>query len=261
MIPQRNEVAVARKQEDHLATLAVAERKARSRAAPMPTNGKPTPAKPSVELDPSHRARSIDDIAAKIDRVDEAAREADRAVSRVRRSVTKTERQTGAGEEIGGTGFTILKRRDRPITRLLENGQIGPEELQASEDITTAFHAQAGALFLKPLSMERRDPTHGACEPTKTIDAVARYHKWAKIWAIRTTHGDPTLEIVIAAVIDERGFREIEQDLRLRNGAASRAVAAGLRDYAARAGWAHGQASRKWLVTEGAVFRLRKSAA
>jgi hypothetical protein len=169
-------------------------------------------------------------------------------------------RVSGKVDDVG-TPYTVIKRRDQPVTRLLELGKIGPEELRAAEDIAIAFHALAGALFMKPPTMERRDPTHGTCEPARVVDAVSRYYAWMKIWAVRTTYGDPTIAVIIAAIIDERGFREIEQDLRLRNGAASRAVAAGLRDYAARAGWAQGQASRKWLVTEGAVFRLRKSAA
>lgn len=157
-----------------------------------------------------------------------------------------------------GTGFTILKRMDTPITRLLNSGKIGPEELRSAEDISTAFHAQAGALFLKPQSMDRRDPSYGSGEPERIIDAVERYRKWAGLWSGRALRGDPTLEIVIAAIIDERGFREIEADLRLRNGRAGDATAAGLRDYAARAGWAQGEASRSWLVTEGAIFRLRR---
>ena len=160
-----------------------------------------------------------------------------------------------------GTGFTIIKRTDAPIARLLNAGSIGRPELQASEDICLAFEAIAGASFLKPLSMERCDRSNSPQEPPRVIDAVSRYTAWANIWSARAKRGDPTLEIIIAAVWDERPFRVIEQDLNIRNGAASRATAAGLRDYAARAGWAHGRQSMLWLVSEGAVFRLRRQAA
>lgn len=247
------------KDQKYLDQLAAAERRARSRAAPQPSHGKTTSlAPPKIELDPSHRARSVDEIVAKIERGDAAEREATRARSRVRKAIDGVERQSGNGDEISGTGFTILKRADTPITRLLTGGKIGPEELRAAEDITTAFHAQAGALFLKPQSLDRRDPSHGSSEPTRIIDAVTRYARWAGMWSVRASRGDPTLEIVVSAVIDERGFREIEADLGLRNGRAGAAAAAGLRDYAARAGWAQGEAARAWLVGEGSVFRLRR---
>lgn len=177
----------------------------------------------------------------------------------VMREVRKAERIAGDGRRVGGTGFTILKRTDAPITRMLNAGAIGADELRSSEDICIAFQAVAGALFLKPLSLERRDRSNLTSEPPRLIDAVSRYQAWANIWSARAKRGDPTLEIVIAAVWDERPFRIIEQDLNIRNGAASRATAAGLRDYAARAGWAHGSVSRAWLVSEGSVFRLRRA--
>lgn len=174
------------------------------------------------------------------------------------REVRKAERVTGDGTEISGTGFTVLKRADSPITRMLGNGAISGPELRSSEDICTAFRAISGALFLKPLSMERVSSSKSSHEPAGVIDAVSRYQHWANIWSIRAVRGDPTLEIVIAAVWDERPLRTIEQDLNIRNGSAAKAAAAGLRDYAARAGWAQGDAGQKWLVSEGAVFRLRK---
>lgn len=177
------------------------------------------------------------------------------------REVRKAERILGDGSEISGTGYTIIKRADSPVTRMLGNGAIGGPELRSSEDICIAFRAVSGALFLKPQSMERRDRSNSIHEPVGIIDAVSRYQHWARIWSARAKRGDPTLEIVIAAVWDERPLRTIEQDLNIRNGSATRATAAGLRDYAARAGWAQGTASQQWLVGEGAVFRLRRAAA
>lgn len=181
--------------------------------------------------------------------------------SRILRHVRKAERTAGDGSQISGTGFTIIKRSDSPIARMLNSGAIGSAELQSSEDICLAFRAISGALFLKPLSMERRDRSNSIHEPARVIDATSRYQAWARIWSARSKRGDPTLEIVISAVWDERPLRTIEQDLNIRNGTAAKATAAGLRDYAARAGWAQGAASTRWLVSEGAVFRLRRIAA
>lgn len=174
------------------------------------------------------------------------------------RQARQAERMAGDGKSIGGTGFTILRRQDSPISRLVNEGKIGGDELRAAEDITIAFQATAGALMFRPLNLERNDRSAAPTEPAGLLDAIARYRAWAKVWTDRAARQDPTMEIVIAAVIDERGFREIEVDLNLRNGRSALATAAGLRDYAARSGWVQGHASERWLVDHGSVFRLRK---
>lgn len=191
--------------------------------------------------------------------------EADR-FRQVLRTVRKAEigeldrKRADVKEAVGdvGTGFTILRRSDSPITRLLNSRKIGSDELQAAEDICLAFRALAGELFLKPISLERRDRSNSPHESARVIDAISRYQAWARLWSIRAKLGDPTLAIVIDTVWDERPFRICDQDYNLRNGRSAEAVAAGLRDYAARAGWVQGAASRNWLVSEGAVFRLRR---
>lgn len=157
-----------------------------------------------------------------------------------------------------GTGQTILKFHDGPIARLIKDKKIGPEELRAAEDIRIAVAAQTSALWIKPLSMERVDKAATGNEPARILDAVARYKVFANVWTIRAKRGDPSLAALTMAVVDDWPFWLIEQDLRLRHGMAPKAVAAALRDYAARAGWATGAASRNWLVSEGAIFRLRK---
>ena len=178
--------------------------------------------------------------------------------TRMLRLVRKAERTAGDGGEIGGTGFTIIKRSDSPLTRMLNDHKIGPEEMRAAEDIETAFHSISGGLLFRSIEMERVDGSRQKNEPAATVDSIRRYQDWAGIWSVRAKRGDPTLEIVIAAIIDERPMKIIEADLRLRHGTASKATAAGLRDYAARAGWAVGRASEAWLVNNGAVFRLKR---
>jgi len=133
----------------------------------------------------------------------------------------------------------------------------GWSEIRAADDIAIAFHAQAGALLIKSPCLERRDPTHHGREPVFVIDAVSRYKHWAHHWSARARRGDRTLEIVIAAVIDERAFHGIEADLGIRHGVAARVVIAGLRDYAARAGWADRRTAAAWLDAAEASFALR----
>jgi hypothetical protein len=181
-----------------------------------------------------------------------------REFARIKRALRKAERRAGDGTEIGGTGATILKFRGAPLARLADKKRIGTEELRAAEDIAIAFHAQAGALLIKPPSLEKRDATYQANEPIFIIDAVSRYKRWAHHWSARVRHGDRTLEIVIAVVIDERAFHTIEADVGIRHGLAARAVIAALRDYAARAGWTDARTAAAWTDAAEAVFALRQ---
>ena len=130
--------------------------------------------------------------------------------------------------------------------------------MRAADEIAIAFHAQAGALKIKPPSLERRDATYHGHEPVFVIDAVARYKRWADHWSARVRGGDRTLEILIAAVIDERAFHTIEADLAMRHGTAARVVISGLRDYAARAGWTDRRTAEVWLAAAETAFPLRK---
>lgn len=72
--------------------------------------------------------------------------------------------------------------------------------------------------------------------------------------------GDRTLEIVIAAVIDERAFHAIEADVGIRHGVAARVVIAALRDYAARAGWTDRRIGDAWIEAAAGAFAPRRGA-
>jgi hypothetical protein len=181
-------------------------------------------------------------------------------LGRMKRAIRKAERRAGDGSEIGGTGATILKFRGSPVARLADKRRIGTEELRAADDITIAFHAQAGALMIKPPSLEKRDATYHSREPAIVIDAVSRYKRWARHWSARARDGDRMLEIVIAAVIDERAFHAIEADVGIRHGLAAKAVIAALRDYAARAGWTDRRTADAWIAAAEAVFARRDAA-
>jgi len=178
--------------------------------------------------------------------------------ARLKRAIRKVERQSGDGREIGGTGATILRLRAAPLVRLIEKQRIGTEEVRAADDITTAFHAQAGEIMIKSPSLEKRDATYHGHEPVRVVDAVSRYKRWARHWSHRARHGDPTLEIVVAAVIDERAFYSVEADIGIRHGVAARVVIAALRDYAARAGWTDRNTGEAWIKQAEAIFVLRQ---
>jgi len=181
-----------------------------------------------------------------------------REIERLKRAIRKAERRSGDGREIGGTGATILRFLPAPLIRLVERKRIGTEEVRAADDIAIAFHAQAGALMIKPPSLEKRDATHHGREPVWIIDAVSRYKRWARHWSQRARHSDRTLEIVIAAIVDERAFHTIETDVGIRHGMAARVVIAALRDYAARAGWADRRTGEAWIKDAEAIFALRR---
>jgi hypothetical protein len=129
--------------------------------------------------------------------------------------------------------------------------------LQAVEDIRLAYGSMSAGLWLKPISLERVDRSSTSVEHARICEAVARYKVWANVWTIRAKRGDPSLAIILGAIWDEWSFSALDEDNRLRSGTSAKAVAAGLRDYAARAGWAPGRASRNWLVSEGSIFRLK----
>ena len=97
-----------------------------------------------------------------------------RTFGRLKRAIRQAERRSGDGRELGGTGATILRFRAAPLVRLIEKQRIGTEEVRAADDITTAFHAQAGAVMIKSPSLEKRDATYHGRESVWVIDAVSR---------------------------------------------------------------------------------------
>jgi hypothetical protein len=184
----------------------------------------------------------------------------DMAVSRIKRAVRKAERMAGDGGEVGGTGQTVIRLSASPVQRLIESKAIGGEEVQAADEIVRVFMAISGALFPRSASLVRFDRGMAPPDPPGMIDAQARYRAFAAHWSDMAKHGHPLLAILIDALVDERGFRDIEAEHRMRNGKARKVVIAGLRDYAARAGWVSGQVRYSWLLGASGLFRLTKDA-
>lgn len=172
--------------------------------------------------------------------------------AKIARELRKVERESKSG----GTGATIIRLTGKPIERLVLAKEIGPEELQAANDISTAFMSIAGALMVRGQTWERIDRGQDTQEPAAVIDAQRRYRAFAAHWSMRRNGwGDRTLEIIIAAVIDERAWYLIDQDLSLRHGVAKLATIRGLRDYAVRAGWIKGRLGDKWRAEAGNTWR------
>jgi hypothetical protein len=166
-------------------------------------------------------------------------------------------RQAELESKTGASGYTLLrigKHSTKPIAHLVESKSIGPEELAAAHDISTAFLSIAGALMVRGQTWERVDKGQDCREPAAVIDAQHRYKNFAVHWSMRRGWGDRTLEILVRAVIDEQPLYLIDADLNLRHGKARKATIRGLRDYAVRAGWVKGRLAEQWKAEAGCTF-------
>ena len=172
--------------------------------------------------------------------------------ARIKRAARKAELASGTG----ATGYTILKFRSSPIARLVEHHDIGPEEFWAATDIDLAFHAISGALTYKSPYNEKVDRAYVEHQTARVIDAVTRYKAFAAHWSKVRAWGDRTLEIVIAAVVDQRPLHLIEIELSLRHGKAKQVTIAGLRDYAARTGMVPPALARDWMNAAAKMFHV-----
>lgn len=180
----------------------------------------------------------------------------DAAIPKIRRAMKKIERRTGDGSEVSGTGYTVARLRVPPIGQLIEKHKIGHPEQMAAQDIERAFTGLTRGMGLRGQTFERVDRSHGDGLSVNLLDAINRYQDWARHWSRRAKRGDRTLEIVIAAVIDQRPFRTIDLDIGMRGGKAMTATIRGLRDYASRAGWCERRTAVKWKSDAAGTFRL-----
>lgn len=180
-------------------------------------------------------------------------------------------RQAELNSGTGGTGATVLKQRHTPLMQLMyesaewERGvkgakkpvdmeKFGSHELEASQEIEAAFMAIAGTLMFKPLNLEKIDKGHSGDWPAALALKVKRYQNWAAHWSMMAKRCDPTMQVVIAAVVDQRPLRDIAADLGFAHKKIRKAVVRGLRDYAARAGWVSGGCQAKWKASAALTF-------
>src|SRR5262245_31755198 len=86
----------------------------------------------------------------------------------------------------GGTPETSIKLRlsgGPPVERLRAAKRIGPLELAAAEEIERAVQAISAGVSLQAMDLERIDRGVSRREPASLIDTVARYMRWARLWA------------------------------------------------------------------------------
>jgi hypothetical protein len=144
-----------------------------------------------------------------------------------------------------------------PIGALIEARQARGEEIMAASEIETAVRAVAAGTMIKPGTWERVDG--GRVPPewdAKTVRAVQQYKSWANHWSnMAKRHADHLLHCVYAAVIEQRPVRAVAEDLGFGHRRVARAVVAGLRDYAARAGWVDRPVARRWMDEAEGVFQ------
>jgi hypothetical protein len=211
------------------------------------------------------RARVIEMNAAEPTELEFLARnvagEEKKRVKALAKLLADTRRRAGDGTELGGTPFTILKLANNPIGRLVDSGRIGAEELRAASEIAVAYYSITGALQIKPVNLDRVDCGSSAqlgTESPALALAQRRFRQFSDFWSQRAKRGDPTLEIVIRAVVEERPFSAIERDVGIRHGAAAGAVVRALRHYAALARWVDPSTAQTWTSDAQNGFRLRR---
>lgn len=159
-----------------------------------------------------------------------------------------------------GTGFTILKYRKKPIEILSDKGKISSIELGAADGISRAYYLIVSRLKIGGMTLDRVDcsrPTEEERLKRLKRDAarIELYQGFANIWTKRNKdYGDPTLEIVIDAVIYEMSLNAIWSKHGYRLARIEKALIGGLRDYAARAGFVTGHQASQWMDEAEAVF-------
>lgn len=180
----------------------------------------------------------------------------------LREAYARAERVSGDGSEVGGTGATVLKQRLSPVAHLLRPKHDRPPlismvEQRAADDILYAVMALTAPLRIRSVSMEYVDgrgynPGYGM---GRQADTVRRYKNWADFWSKRRNlYGDPMLEIIFAGVVDEIPFKTIGANTGLRYVVVRDGFIAGLRDYAARAGWTTKTEASTWKAEALKVF-------
>jgi hypothetical protein len=162
----------------------------------------------------------------------------------------------------GGTPETSIKLRLRggpPIERLRAARRIGPLELAAAEEIERAVTAISAGLVLRSMDLERLDRGQGRREPASLVDIVARYMRWARVWAQRAASGDQTFRVVRGALIEQQSFNSLDCAIGVREGTAAKATVWGLRSYCAMAGWLDRSTQRAWEEEAANGWKSRSS--
>lgn len=152
----------------------------------------------------------------------------------------------------GANGFTLLKFRKTPVDFLVSIGAIGPTELAAAHEFSWVFESLTSDLRFCSINQEAstRQKTENNRPATKReTEAWGHYKEFSNYWSARKKqHGDLTLAIMVAAVIDQMPLEAIAVDYNLSQQKARDVIIRGLRDYAVRAGWVASGDAVKWTA-------------
>jgi len=165
------------------------------------------------------------------------------------------------GQSVDSTKLSLARYFGRecvasPVIGLVDRKLASGEEIMAADEIDTAVRAVAGATMIKSACLERID---GGRTPPEwdqhTGVAVANFKRWANHWsALAKQRSDCMLRCVYAAVVERRAISSLAADLGFGHNKVAHAVVAGLRDYAARAGWVDRQVAQKWMRDADKAF-------
>ena len=138
------------------------------------------------------------------------------------------------------TGFTLLKFRPGAIDQLITEGKVGPAEFQAAKEFSAIFTDLVLEMRCSRMSdvyrIRQRAETADIAVKEAEIRRWNRYKEFRNYWSLRKKRfKDPTLQVFVAAVIDEHTLDQIAEDTGLTRIKTQRLIIQGLRDYARRA--------------------------
>jgi hypothetical protein len=161
---------------------------------------------------------------------------------------------------LASRSLTAARHSDPTISRLVDSGRICAVALQAITEIENVYTYLCSGLMVRGINYRERVDSSESPDPTWFVDAYQRrYKNWANQWSARkNSHGDPTLQIVFDVIFSEMTGKDIDSNLRLRNGTAISAFVAGVRDYAALSGWVDGTTAARWKSEARQTFPMRR---
>jgi len=142
----------------------------------------------------------------------------------------------------------------------LHGNRIGAVELQAADQIALAVKYVATGGILRAVDLQKidRGRQNDSPWPAHIALAVRNYQSWQKFWTKEhALTGNPMLQCIWSAVIDERPISVIAQEIGYGRHLTTRGVICGLRHYAAHAKLVTGTQAAQWLGQAQHVFDRR----
>ena len=176
-------------------------------------------------------------------------------------AIAETTARTDSGQD-SGTGYTIIKlpRHQPPLATLVAKNAIGAVELQAADQIALAAFSVASGGILRAVDLQKttRGRQNDNPWPAHVALAVRTYQNWQRHWtAEHHLTGNPMLEVIWSAVVDERPISVIAQEIGHSRHKTARAIVCGLRHYAAWAKMVTGTQAALWIGQAQHVFDRR----